>query len=62
MDCTAMLRHLGRFCCDERGGESVEYALTSAVSAVAALAAQQAMAEQLSAFAATALDHPTSPP
>lgn len=61
MDWTAWLRRIERFMHDDRGGESVEYALTSVVVAIAATAAQRAMMEHVSEFAAASLD-PTSAP
>ena len=60
MDWMALLRHLARFLRDERGGESVEYALTSVVAVVTAVAAQRAMTDNVSEFASRALEPPSA--
>jgi Flp pilus assembly pilin Flp len=59
MDLMELLRQVARFGNDERGGESVEYALTSAVAVAAAAVAQRAMTDGVSDFAARALDPPS---
>ena len=60
MERSALLRQIAEFAQDERGGESVEYALTSVVAVAAAAAAQRAMADRVAEFAATALDPPVT--
>ncbi len=59
MDSKALMHQLAKFARDERGGESVEYALTSAVVAATAAAAQRAMTDGVSEFAARSLDPPS---
>ena len=59
MERTALLSQLARFLGDERGGESVEYALTSVVAVTTAAVAQRVMTDGVSEFASRALEPPS---
>jgi Flp pilus assembly pilin Flp len=55
MDWRAIMRPLGAFTEDERGGESVEYACTSLVAVAATAITQRAMSEGIADCADKAL-------
>ena len=58
MDLEGVVGSVAEFLRDDRGGESVECALTCVVTTAAAVAAQRAMADELSRFTASAFDAP----